>query len=92
MESKLLDVGEMVAPGAAIIRLIGTEEFKIAAGVPARCECCAYRDEVDVWFDAEETDTLLSTITFVANSINPQNRTFNIEVDFPRTLRTTKLK
>ena len=36
MESKLLDVGEMVAPGAAIIRLIGTEEFKIAAGVPAR--------------------------------------------------------
>jgi len=85
MESKLLDVGEMVAPGAAIIRLIGTEEFKIAAGVPARyANVVLTGDEVDVWFDAEETDTLLSTITFVANSINPQNRTFNIEVDFPK--------
>ena len=51
----------------------------------------AYGDEVDVWFDAEETDTLLSTITFVANSINPQNRTFDIEVDFPE-VENYKLK
>lgn len=93
MESKLLDVGEMVAPGAAIIRLIGTEEFKIAAGVPARYANVVHTgDEVDVWFDAEETDTLLSTITFVANSINPQNRTFDIEVDFPENSENYKVE
>ena len=76
-----------------IIRLIGTEEFKIAAGVPARyANVVLTGDEVDVWFDAEETDTLLSTITFVANSINPQNRTFNIEVDFPKNSENYKVE
>lgn len=93
LESKLLDVGEMVAPGAAIIRLIGTQEYKISAGVPARYANAVHTgDEVDVWFDAEETDTLLSTISFVASSINPQNRTFKIEVDVPENSENYKVE
>ena len=69
----------MVSPGAPTIRLIGDENYKITAGVPARyANAIGQGDQVSIWFDTQEADTVNERITFVGNSINPQNRTFII--------------
>lgn len=84
VEEKMINVGEMVAPGTPVVRLIGSENYKITAGVPARySDVIEPGDKVDVWFDTQVSDTLHGTIRFVGTSINPQNRTFQIEIDLP---------
>ncbi len=86
VEEIMFEVGEMVNPGAATIRLIGEENYKITAGVPARyASAIAQGDQVDIWFDTQYADTLSERINFVGNSINPQNRTFRIEIDLDQT-------
>ncbi len=85
VESKMVEVGEMVSPGAPVVRLIGSDDYIISAGVPARyADVISSGDAVDVWFDTQASDTLNGTISFAASSINPQNRTFRIEIDLPK--------
>ncbi len=84
VEMKMLQEGEMASPGMPVVRLIGSDAFKVVAGVPARySEAIDAGDVVDVWFDTQVRDTLQSKITFVGSSINPQNRTFRIETTLP---------
>ena len=85
VESKTVEAGEMVAPGAPVVRLIGSDDYFISAGVPARyADAVSKGDDVDVWFDTQMSDTLFGTISFAGSSINPQNRTFRIEIDLPK--------
>lgn len=85
VESKMVEVGEMVSPGAPVVRLIGSDDYIISAGVPARyADVIKSGDNVDVWFDTQISDTLSGTVSFAASSINPQNRTFRIEIDLPK--------
>jgi RND family efflux transporter MFP subunit len=85
VEEITFEVGEMVSPGAGVVRLIGTGNFKITAGVPARyADAVTEGDEVDLWFDSQTTDTTTQQISFVAKSIDSQNRTFRIEIDLPQ--------
>ena len=85
IETKMMDIGEMVAPGAPVVRIIGSDDFIISAGVPARySDVIREGDEVEVWFDTQSSDTVYSTIAYAGNSINPQNRTFRIEIDLPK--------
>jgi RND family efflux transporter MFP subunit len=84
LESKMVEVGEMVAAGTPVVRLIGSEDYIISAGVPARyADVVKTGDDVAVWFDTQDSDTLNATIAYTGSSINPQNRTFRIEVDLP---------
>lgn len=86
LESKVVEEGEMAIIGQPIFRIIGDENFKITAGVPARyASVIKEGDKVDIWFDEYNSETILGTITFVAGSINPQDRTFEIEVELPET-------
>lgn len=84
VESFLLETGEMASPGMQVVRLIGTDTFIISAGVPARyADVIQNGDDVEIWFDTQNADTLAGTITYVGNSIDPQSRTFRIEVLLP---------
>lgn len=84
VEDKMIEEGEMVAPGTPVVRLIGMDNYIISAGVPARyANVVKQGDKVDIWFDHMPGDTLQGTIRFAGKSINPQNRTFDIEVDLP---------
>ena len=86
VEEIMFEVGEMVSPGSPTVRLIGDENYKITAGVPARyANAIDQGDKVSIWFDTQTADTLNERITFVGNSINPQNRTFRIEIDLAQT-------
>ena len=84
VETIFVEEGEMVAPGMPGIRLIGANQFVISAGVPARyANVVELGDRVDVWFDTQVQDTLAGTIVYVANSIDPSNRTFKIDIRLP---------
>lgn len=84
VERYLLETGEMASPGMQVVRLIGTETYILSAGVPARyADVVQNGDDVQIWFDSQSADTLNGTITYVGNSIDPQNRTFRIEVLLP---------
>ena len=85
LESRMVEVGEMVAAGTPVVRLIGSEDYIISAGVPARyADVVQTGDDVSVWFDTQDSDTLNAPIAYTGSSINPQNRTFRIEVDLPQ--------
>ncbi|MEQ8579021.1 MAG: efflux RND transporter periplasmic adaptor subunit [Balneola sp.] len=85
VEAIIVEEGEMVSPGMQVIRLIGSDAYKIVAGVPARySDAVQIGDKVEVWFDTQVRDTLNSAINYVGGSINPQNRTFRIETRLPK--------
>lgn len=85
IETFLVEEGEIAIPGSPLVRLIGSEKFVLSAGVPARyADVVRVNDRVDIWFDTQNSDTLSGTISYVANSINTQNRTFRIEVVLPK--------
>jgi RND family efflux transporter MFP subunit len=84
VENILVEEGEMASPGTALVRLIGADQMKVVAGVPARLsQVIQQGDSAQVWFDFELADTLRIPITFVGQSINPQDRTFRIEMQLP---------
>ncbi|MBK97212.1 MAG: hypothetical protein CL672_00240 [Balneola sp.] len=84
VETIFVEEGEMVGPGMPAIRLIGADQFVISAGVPARyANVVELGDQVDVWFDTQVQDTLAGNIVYVANSIDPSNRTFKIDIRLP---------
>lgn len=84
LETKLVEQGEMVTPGMPMLRLIGNNQIKVVAGVPARySDVIQVGDTASVWFDTVNSDTLKGKITYVASSIDPQARTFRIETVLP---------
>lgn len=85
VEMKMVEEGEMVSMGTPVVRLIGSDAFKISAGVPARySDAINSGDQVEVWFDTQVRDTIESSISYVGGSINSQNRTFRIETTLPQ--------
>jgi len=85
VEMVMVEQGEMVSMGTPVVRLIGSDSYKITAGVPARYAAAInLGDKADVWFDTQVRDTLHSDINYVGGSINPENRTFRIETKLPK--------
>jgi len=82
IEEHRVTVGEQVAPGNPVVRVINTRRVKIAVGVPER-----YAGDIEVGtevvldFHALDDMERRGQVTFAANSINPRNRTFSIEAE-----------
>lgn len=91
-EDRLLEAGEMASPGTQLVRLIGRDQLKVTAGVPSRfSDVVSIGDEAEVWFDFESSDSLSLPITYVAESIDPQARTFKIEIALPQKAEKYKI-
>lgn len=92
LEQKMLEEGEMANPGAVLVRLIGSNRLKVSTGVPS-----IYSDVIDkgdmtrIWFDFQKSDTLNLPISFVGQSIDPQTRTFEVEMRLPSVNRRYKV-
>ena len=91
VEERFLEVGEQAAPGSRIARLVNTRRVKITAGIPER-----YANDIQlgtpVQLDFRRYDAGVRTaeVTFVGNTIDPESRTFPIEVTVPNEDRTLK--
>jgi len=92
LEDRMLETGEMASPGAPLVRLIGREQLTVSAGVPSRfSDVVNIGDQAEVWFDFQSSDTLNIPITYVAESIDPQARTFEIEIALPANAEKYKI-
>lgn len=92
LEEIIVEEGEMAGQSAPVVRLIASDQVKIEAGVPARyADAVQPGDEAKIWFDTQNSDTLRGAITFVAGSIEPQARTFKIEIAILKGERNYKI-
>ncbi len=92
LEDRMVEVGEMASPGMLLVRIIGRDKLKVTVGVPSRfSDVVKSGDKAEIWFDFQSSDTLNLPITYVAESIDPQARTFKVEVALPETARNFKI-
>jgi len=86
LDERHVDVGTMVGPGKTVGRLVDLTPIKVFAGVPER-----YASDVTAGAGAQLTFSALgdevhqAPIRYVGSTINPQSRTFPIEVELPNT-------
>ncbi len=84
LESRMIEVGSMVSPGQVVARVVDLDPVKIVAGVPER-----YAADVKVGaravvtFDMFPGETFSAAIRYVGSTVDPQSRTFPIEVVMP---------
>ncbi len=82
IDMRLIDLGEMVAPGAPVARLLQTGTVKITAGVPERyVQGIRTGLPVVMKFDALGLDSVTGKITYVGAAISERDRTIPIEVE-----------
>lgn len=86
LETRMVEVGTMVAPGAAVARIIDVATLKVSGGVPER-----YAGEIrtgtaaGVMFDNLPGREFAGRTRFVGSAVSEQNRTFLVEVSVPNT-------
>ncbi len=84
VEDIISEVGETVAPGTPVVRLISDGSVRVRAGVPARyAESVRVGDSVEITFEEFQGDVISSKVVFVGSSIDPQARTFTVEANIP---------
>lgn len=80
IEQHFVERGEQVSPGTPTVRLVDTHEIKLTAGVPERFSVdIGVGAALTVDFVAYGLPQREAKVTFVANTIDARNRTFNIE-------------
>lgn len=82
--------GEVAAPGLPLVRIVSQENMYISADVSERfIGKFKTGDKVDIYFPVNDKH-VTSTISSVGQVINPENRTFVVEVALPRVDFATK--
>ncbi len=84
VEEHFVERGEQVAPGVPVVRVVSTAQVKVRAGVPER-----YAGDIEmgtpvrIVSESYNVAPMRGTVSFVGRAINPQNRTFPIEIALP---------
>ncbi len=90
IDKVIIQNGQVVAPGMPIIQLVSLGQMKVEADVPENY-ISSVKQGSDVQIEIPNLNKKLqSKIVKVGSSINPSNRTFNIEVHIPNTDGTIK--
>lgn len=81
VETFFADIGEQVMPGSQIARIVNTRTVKVVAGVPERyANDIEVGTQVSLGFDTYNEENKVGTVAFVGRAINPNNRTFPVEI------------
>lgn len=81
VDLKYYEEGETAPPGVPIVSLIKNDKIKIEAGVPENYINSIKRgDKVKVVFNDLDGETYYETVSYVGNTLSPNNRTFPIEI------------
>ncbi|MFO7846128.1 MAG: efflux RND transporter periplasmic adaptor subunit [Balneolaceae bacterium] len=91
VEERLINTGEFVSPGLPVARLVNAEQIRIVAGIPERysgqiTEGTAVRIELR---DVDNT-MVESVITYAGQVIDPETRTYTVEIELDNTDRMLK--
>ena len=91
VEERMVEPGEQVSPGQQVARVVDIGRVEITANVPERYANDVQRGQnVTVEFDTYGTAPRRGQITFVGNTIDPESRTFPVEVEIPNSDRQIK--
>lgn len=91
IEQHFVEIGEQVAPGVPVVRIVDASQVKVSVGVPER-----YAGDIEVGRDVElnvaayNHTTRTGRITFVGSAIDAESRTFPIEAQVENTDRALK--
>jgi membrane fusion protein, multidrug efflux system len=81
IEEKFSSVGQFVAPGQPVLRLVNTSNVRVTGGVPERFSGrITAGTPVEVIFRNYSIDPRLGEVRFASNLVNPDSRTFPAEV------------
>ena len=81
VENVFVKEGEMVSPGVPVVQLVNNSHLKITADITERAlKNVKLGDTVNISFPAIGIHDYRAPITRVGGTINPQNRTFKIEI------------
>ncbi|MFW5972546.1 MAG: efflux RND transporter periplasmic adaptor subunit [Bacteroidota bacterium] len=85
VEERFVQVGEQISPGQAVVRVVSTDRVRVRAGVPERFAGDISRGTpVAVSLNAYGgASGIPAAVTFVGGAVDPQSRTFPIEVEIP---------
>ncbi len=82
VEQRFLRTGELVNPGQPVVRLVNTDNIRILAGIPERFSGeITEGSEVEVNISAIGIEPIESTVAYAGNVIDPDTRTYTIEVE-----------
>lgn len=83
VEQTFAEMGELVSPGARVLRLVDSSNLKVEVGVPARYSgAVAAGDSVMLWVNRDESTRQQGVIEFVGSAVDPSSRTFPVEIRF----------
>jgi membrane fusion protein, multidrug efflux system len=81
VDAKFMNLGEMTSPGAPIVSIVDISRVKIEAGIPERYVTQISKGKtVDITFDVLPDEEFTGKISFISPTLNPQSRTFDIEI------------
>lgn len=81
IEERLTSAGQFVGPGTPVLRIINTDQVKISGGIPDRyAGRIEQGSDVEILFRTYGLDSKSAKVQFVGNLINPDSRTFPVEV------------
>ncbi|MDA0671762.1 MAG: efflux RND transporter periplasmic adaptor subunit [Bacteroidetes bacterium] len=84
LEQTYADPGELLSPGTPIARVVNTTELYVTVGIPSRYVGILEKgDPVRLQFNQREDLQVEGRIQFVGATIDPQSRSFEVEVRFP---------
>lgn len=90
-DERHIEVGSMVSPGQSVGRLVDLDPVKVVAGVPERYATdIVMGAQAMLTFDVLGNQVFTAPISYVASTVDPQNRTFMIEVVLPNPDRLIK--
>ena len=81
LDDRYVDLGEIVAPGVPVARVLTIDRLKVVGGVPERFGPYVSQGGSAVLnFDVLPGQSIDGTIAYVGAAVDPQNRTFPIEI------------
>ncbi len=91
LEDRQVEVGSLVAPGVPVARVVQVDPIKVTGGVPEQYAADVTRGaSAAVSFDVLPGQTFQVPVRYVAATVNPQNRTFAVELTVPNPGRVIK--
>jgi membrane fusion protein, multidrug efflux system len=82
IEERFIRTGELINPGMPVVRLVNTDLIRILSGVPERYSGeITEGSRVQLNFGGLNGETRESTITYASNVLDPETRTYAIEVE-----------
>ena len=82
IEERFIRSGELINPGLPVVRLVNTDQIRVLAGVPERYSGEIQEgSDVQISFRTVNNDSMESQITYASNVLDPETRTYAIEIE-----------